>query len=50
MEKTAERKKQRASEFTPPEEKARPKTSYKRTDETPIDVENLKKKIRKTVE
>lgn len=50
MEKTAERKKQRASEFEPPDEKARPKTSHKRTNETPIDIENLKKKARKAKE
>ncbi|VDK63737.1 unnamed protein product [Onchocerca ochengi] len=46
MEKTAERKKQRASEFIPPDGKTRPKTSHKRTNETPVDIENLKKKAR----
>uniref|UniRef100_A0A915Q654 KRR1 small subunit processome component n=1 Tax=Setaria digitata TaxID=48799 RepID=A0A915Q654_9BILA len=50
IEKTAERKKLRASEFVPPEIKARPKTSQKRSKEAPIDIENLKKKARKAEE
>ncbi|EJW88836.1 dribble protein [Wuchereria bancrofti] len=50
MEKIAERKKQRASEYVPPDGKIRPKNSYKRTNEVPIDIENLKKKVRKAKE
>ncbi|KAK6108515.1 hypothetical protein QQG55_32370 [Brugia pahangi] len=50
MEKTAERKKQRASEYMPPDGKTRPKNSYKRANEVPIDIENLKKKVRKAKE
>ncbi|VDN04890.1 unnamed protein product [Thelazia callipaeda] len=48
-EKITERKKQCASQFMPPEEKARPKTSQKRANETPVDIENLMKKAKKAI-
>ncbi|VDN34609.1 unnamed protein product [Gongylonema pulchrum] len=47
IEKQAERQKQRASQFVPPNDKPRAKSSQKRINDAPIDIDNLKRKVKK---